>query len=434
MAHQFGKGAASLPGVRIRFYGGTVRAEVEGLAGASGRAEAAGLLARLRPGLSSEPAADTGLASLQRAIDDCLQHRRRLQQAVRAATARRRRAKLRLDAASIVVVRLLAWPLVRTLRTRVREADFPLHAALHALKRCAIPVTAELDAAATAAYDRLEASFDRVAESTAGLERAVPGPVVVGGRRSLRLASARQGEALHLLPGLALLERRDGGFVPLDPLLVTLGLDRRADSLQSTSLAWLGPGLSGALLAGDGSAAQALADDYDAYRRELNRLAMHHPEAVPAAATAATAAPMQDLAMVPPEAEHRLPWFPVADLAALGAMVLAALVVASPGLFRETEPATALRTLADSVEVAPALPDATTPAAAARHAPVALAGRAVIRVDAANIRAEPRPDAAVVGRARRGDSYEVLEQQDAWIQVGDGATLGWIREDLVELN
>jgi len=36
------------------------------------------------------------------------------------------------------------------------------------------------------------------------------------------------------------------------------------------------------------------------------------------------------------------------------------------------------------------------------------------------IRSEPNPQAALAGRARAGDVYEVTAQKDGWGRIGDG--------------
>ncbi|MEK0082396.1 SH3 domain-containing protein [Benzoatithermus flavus] len=452
MSFQSGMGATSLPGVRVRFGEGGVSATVEGLAGAIGSGGKKGGLRGWRRPDAEAPEASTGLVPLARMLDECLLRRKRLRQAMHAADQRRERAQLVLQAASLVVVRLLMWPALETLQQRVREAELQLHAARQELERCAVPVRIDLDPAARAAFARLGRSFDRLAEeavdlvttatgasgrqgkpASVRLERVGTGPVLVAGEQSLRLPASARGDGLHLLPGLALLERRDEAFVPLDPRELVLKVERLP---HAALLRWSVPGsASGTFLAGDAAAALAFGDAYDAYRRELDRLAARSREAMAASAAAPEPAgdptrPVPGIAVVPPQTEHRLLWFPLADLAALAAAGLTALLVANPGLLRGAIPLEIVHLLTGR----PGAADAPPPAASYPTLPAVSPTKAIVRVDAANIRAKPKADAAVVGRARRGDSLAVLQRRDTWIQVGADEPLGWIREDLVELN
>jgi hypothetical protein len=487
MSYQFGKDGTALPAVQVGFYDGGATATIGGLAGTIGSGSTTsvrGLLARLQPDASGPtyldvaydraPASTTaaarrgaGLVPLARVIDEALQHRRRLRRAVAAATRRRGRALLALRAASLFVVRLVTRPWLTLLQQQAHEAELQLHAAESELARCVVAVRAELEPAARAAFARLEAGFDRLA---AGTVRCVPPTLAEGepqrrGRRWAKLATARLdrgpvepvaatglrlgdagGRDLHLLPGLALLSRPDGGLAPLEPGALTVDVTAPPPGVDGALLVWRGPeGVVAAQLAHDTAAAQAFAAAYDAYRRELDRLAARDRAAVAAVPApeppSEPAEAMRGLSIVPPRTELRLPWYPLGDVAALAAVAVAAALVMNPslpaGLLRADLPAAARLPTGQAEAALPAVTaDAATPAGAVPGpaAAPAMPTTAVVRVDAANIRAEPRADAAVVGRARRGDSLAVLAQNDAWVQVGEGEPIGWIRADLIELD
>jgi len=62
---------------------------------------------------------------------------------------------------------------------------------------------------------------------------------------------------------------------------------------------------------------------------------------------------------------------------------------------------------------------------------------AVILVEKANIRSAASVNSSVVGSATQGEIYTILAKEGDWIKLGyylSGATVGWVRNDLVFLG
>ena len=60
--------------------------------------------------------------------------------------------------------------------------------------------------------------------------------------------------------------------------------------------------------------------------------------------------------------------------------------------------------------------------------------RAVVRPDAANLRAGPSRTTKVIGKIRRGFTVELLEIQDDWVlvrAVGESSEQGWVHTSLL---
>jgi hypothetical protein len=260
---------------------------------------------------------------------------------------------------------------------------------------------------------------------------------------------------LYLYPGFGLLHRRRGGFMPIDARALELTAGPPADGRGGT-LAWHGPaGMLAAYRIEDAAAAQAFCAAFATYRERLEQLASH---AGPAPWPAGAAGPgVPPITVVPPPAELRLRLFPAADLAVLAPAGLAVLLLTSPPLEAPSGlPAFAgqaqlaferlmagaagfLAVAADGTgqeAVQAADPAGSLPGAASitASAPSVARSSALVRAGTANIRAEPKTSAAIVGRARRGESLLVLARGAGWVQVDAGGSTGWIHADLVEMD
>jgi hypothetical protein len=166
---------------------------------------------------------------------------------------------------------------------------------------------------------------------------------------------------------------------------------------------------------------------------------------------------MPPITVVPLPAELRLRLFPAADLAVLAPVALAALLLMLPPLgapsgllaFSAQAQLAVERLMAHAAgflagaedgmgQAAVQLADlpGSLPRAASTtvSAPSVEHGSALARVGTANIRAEPRTSAAIVGRVRRGESLIVLARGTDWVQVDAGGSIGWIHADLVEMD
>ncbi len=88
----------------------------------------------------------------------------------------------------------------------------------------------------------------------------------------------------------------------------------------------------------------------------------------------------------------------------------------------------ALVVLAACRAAAPPAPQPTPPPVVTEERPTTTAPVTVtVTARTLNVRAEPGTDAAIVGRARRGDRLEVVGDRGDWLEVRVGATLaGWV--------
>lgn len=90
--------------------------------------------------------------------------------------------------------------------------------------------------------------------------------------------------------------------------------------------------------------------------------------------------------------------------------------------------AVAIATLASCRATAPPAPEpAPTPVPTPTPAPAVEPATVTVTARSLNVRSSPGTDAAVVGRARRGDRLEVIGESGEWLEVRAAASLaGWV--------
>ncbi len=429
-------------------------------------------------GTAREPPASRGLAALERLVNGAAARRERLHQAVRAASRQCHRARLAASVARRLVIRLLTWPVLQRLQKQAQRAELRRLDLHGELARCAVAVQVELDSATRAAFGDLGQVFAALAAGTVQDITAAPAPTrrhalagrigraaparllerahaepLVAEAAALRFASTRAGD-LYLYPGFGLLHRRRHGFVCIDARELELTAGDPPEGGRGSTLVWHGPeGVTAAYLVDDAVAAQAFCAAFKAYRQTLEQLAARAGPARWPAAPASVADLLPPITVVPSLAEQRLRLFPAADLAVLAAAGLAVLLLVSSPSGSLALPAQAQeaveRLMARAAGLWAGAEDRPEPTAiqvadlsgpppradvGAVPAPSVERGPALVRVSTANIRAEPRTSAAIVGRARRGESLIVLARRAGWVQVDAGGSLGWIGADLVTMD
>jgi hypothetical protein len=431
-------------------------------------------------GTAREPPASRGLVALERLVNEAAAHCERLRQAARAASRQCHRARLAASVARRFLIRLLTWPVLQRLQKQAHRAELRRLDLHGELARCAVAVQVELDSATRAAFGDLGQVFAALAAGTvqditaspaparrhalagrAGraaparlLERARAEPLVTEAA-ALRFASTRAGD-LYLYPGFGLLHRRRHGLVCIDARELELAAGGPPEGGRGSTLVWHGPeGMTAAYLVDDAVAAQAFCAAFKAYRQKLEQLASRAGHARwPAAPESVADLMLPPITVVPPLPELRLRLFPAADLAVLAAAGLAVLLLVPSPSGSLALPAQAQGTVERLMARAAGLlagtaedrPEPTAIQVADLSGPPPRAdvgavptpsverGPALVRVSTANIRAEPRTSAAIVDRARRGESLIVLARRAGWVQVDAGGSLGWIDADLVTMD